>query len=56
MLDGEVIDKTTCDPESFSYELQSAGFEDVALYRMFPPFPPLASFLLSYKIGIFGVV
>jgi hypothetical protein len=37
MLDGEVIDKTTCDPESFSYVFESAGYDDGYLYRMHTP-------------------
>lgn len=35
MLNGEVIDKTTCDPESFSYVFESAGYDDGYLYRMY---------------------
>jgi hypothetical protein len=33
MLNGEIIDKTTCDPESFSYVLEDAGYDDGYLYR-----------------------
>ncbi|KAF3039425.1 hypothetical protein E8E12_009385 [Didymella heteroderae] len=34
MLNGEVVDKTTCDPESFSYVLESAGYDDGYLYQL----------------------
>ena len=33
MLDGEVIDKTTCDPPSFSYVLEDS-YDDGYKYRM----------------------
>jgi len=34
MLNGEVINKLTCDPESFSYEFGLADYDDGYLYRM----------------------
>lgn len=33
-LNGEVINKLTCDPESFSYEFMLADYDDGYLYRM----------------------
>ncbi|KAF3031394.1 hypothetical protein E8E11_001305 [Didymella keratinophila] len=34
MLNGEVVDKTTCDPESFSYVFEGAGYDDGYLYQL----------------------
>ncbi|KAF9694419.1 hypothetical protein EKO04_007234 [Ascochyta lentis] len=34
MLDGEVINKLTCDPESFSYTFEGAGYDDGDLYQL----------------------
>lgn len=36
MLDGEVVSKTICDLESSSYVVESAGYDDGYLYRMYP--------------------
>lgn len=33
MLNGDVINKLTCDPASFSYEFAGAGYDDGYLYR-----------------------
>ncbi|KAF2628010.1 hypothetical protein BU25DRAFT_458388 [Macroventuria anomochaeta] len=34
MLNGEVINKLTCDPESFSYTFEAAGYDDGYLYQL----------------------
>jgi hypothetical protein len=33
MLNGEVINQLTCDPESFSYDLELTDYDDGYLYR-----------------------
>lgn len=33
MLNGEVINRLTCDPASFSYDFQAAGYDDGYVFR-----------------------